>query len=96
MYVTEVEAYMRGASDIDDCANNTITIANPERAMFIVEQKREYQNQWIEAKVYYKNLEFLVTGRLCGSYASKEFDAFLGASLGNRLACDYYWRFICL
>ncbi|OAD07233.1 hypothetical protein MUCCIDRAFT_107835 [Mucor lusitanicus CBS 277.49] len=85
IFITEVEAYMRGAKDVDDCANTTITVNYPETPRFVVEQKREYQNQWYEAKVYFKHFEFLVTGCLCGTYDDDDLQAFLGASLGNHV-----------
>ncbi|KAL7320121.1 hypothetical protein PS15m_000040 [Mucor circinelloides] len=91
IYVTQAEAYMRDAKNIDDCANTTITIQRPSKAKFAVEQKREYQNQWLEAKLYFKNFEFLITGCLCGDFETKEVSAFLGASLGKD-NMDDYWR----
>jgi|GEM_PF-4710005 len=91
-FITQVEAYLRGRKEIDDCANNTITSEHPSKPKFVVEHKREYENQWLEAKIYFKNFEFLVTACLCGNYNDHDFDAFLGASLGNRLALNDYWR----
>lgn len=58
MYITQVEIYMRDVKDIDDSANTAITTRHPAKARLIVEQRREYQNQWLEAKLYFKNFEF--------------------------------------
>lgn len=90
--MTQAEAYMRGAKSIDDCANTTITVNHPAKAMFTIEQKREFQNQWYEAKVYFKNFELLITGCLCGNDGNDNVDAFLGASLRNYNAAENYWR----
>ncbi|EPB88751.1 hypothetical protein HMPREF1544_04390 [Mucor circinelloides 1006PhL] len=49
---------MRDVKDINDSANTAITIRHPAKARLIVEQRREYQNQWLESKLYFKNLEF--------------------------------------
>ncbi|GAN05399.1 hypothetical protein MAM1_0090d04870 [Mucor ambiguus] len=35
IYVTQAEAYMRNARNVDECANTTITIINPAKARFI-------------------------------------------------------------
>ncbi|EPB90535.1 hypothetical protein HMPREF1544_02594 [Mucor circinelloides 1006PhL] len=48
MYITQAEAYMRDAKNIDDCANTTITIQYPSKAKFSMEQKQEYQNPWLD------------------------------------------------
>ncbi|KAL7319171.1 hypothetical protein PS15m_002341 [Mucor circinelloides] len=82
---------MRDAKNIDDCANTTIAIQHPFKAKFAVEQKREYQNQWLEAKLYFKNFEFLVTGCIRGDFETEKVKAFLGASLGKD-NMDDYWR----
>ncbi|KAL9543619.1 hypothetical protein MBANPS3_008035 [Mucor bainieri] len=102
LYVTQAEAYMRDAKTIDDCANTTVAVGHPARPAFVLEQKREFQNQWHEAKLYFKNFELLVTGCLCGTYedgnsgsssnSSSKIYAFLGASLGKHAGADDYWR----
>ncbi|EIE77433.1 hypothetical protein G6F46_012636 [Rhizopus delemar] len=92
MLITQAEAYLRDSPSIDDCANSTITIGYPENLVFVVEQKREYSNQWFEAKIYYKKFEFLVTGCLNGRYDNNAIQAFLGASLGKKFELNGYWR----
>ncbi|KAG1165520.1 hypothetical protein G6F49_012116 [Rhizopus delemar] len=92
MLIKQAEAYLRDSPTIDDCANSTITIGYPENLVFVVEQKREYRNQWFEAKIYYKKFEFLVTGCLHGRYDNNTIQAFLGASLGKKFELNGYWR----
>lgn len=72
IYTTQAEAYMRGARHIGDCSNTTITINHPAKAKSVLEHKCEFQNQWIKAKLYLKNFDFLVTGCLCESTFSKK------------------------
>lgn len=92
MLITQAEAYLRDSPSIDDYANSTITIGYPENLVFVVEQKREYRNQWFEAKIYYKKFEFLVTGCLYGHYDNSTIQPFLGASLGKKFELNGYWR----
>lgn len=92
LLVTQVEAYLRGNQEIDDCANNTITINYPNEPVFLLEQKREFKNQWYEAKVYFREFEFLITGCLQGRYDNDQVGAFLGASLGKYCDVEGYWR----
>jgi len=83
---------MRVSPSIDNCANSTITLGYPDKPLFIIEQKREFKNQWYEAKVYYGKFEYLVTGCLHGKANSNEVHAVLGTSLGKVPINDDYWR----
>ncbi|GAN08494.1 hypothetical protein MAM1_0207d08006 [Mucor ambiguus] len=92
IFITEVEAYLRASQSIDDCANSTITLGFPVKPLFVIEQKREFRNQWLEAKIYYGKFEFLVTGCVYGNVNSTEVQAVLGASLGKAQVNEDYWR----
>lgn len=92
MFIAEVQVYLRASPAVDDCANSTITVAFPSNPLFVIEQKREFTNQWYEAKIYYERFEFLVTGCVFGKSSSKEMQAVLEASFGKAVINDSYWR----
>ncbi|KAK4511782.1 uncharacterized protein ATC70_003781 [Mucor velutinosus] len=90
--ITQVEVYLRGIASVDDCAYSTITLGYRANPLFIIEQKREFRNQWTEAKIYFGQLKFLVTGCVHGSFNSSDTQAVLGASLGRNIPTNSYWR----
>ncbi|KAL9553451.1 hypothetical protein MBANPS3_003290 [Mucor bainieri] len=83
LFITEIEVYLRASPTIDDCANNTVTVGCPTVPLFVIEQKREFRNQWLEAKTYCGKFEFLVTSCVHGKVDNDNVRAVLGATLSK-------------
>jgi hypothetical protein len=80
VYITQLEAYVRNNTQIDDWAISTRSIPNYDSPRFRVERKTEFRNEWLEISFFWRNVELLVTGGLHGTMDSEIIYGFLGPS----------------
>ncbi|KAG1464952.1 hypothetical protein G6F56_004979 [Rhizopus delemar] len=87
-FITQVDAFVRNAPDIDPCALDTKLIDYPETPAARIIQKSYKRSTWHEMVLLYGRFEFLVTGGIYGNIHDGCLKSFLGASLNVKTSID--------